>query len=145
MQPWFLLVIFCHVFQGYYCQYMDITFRKCQHPIAFDCYHYCHSFCNDQNIKECNYRCQEGCGCKVASIVRNNGGCRRLGVCRKFEDSAMVDPEVDENGTGTKNETGKTTLLPTTTDPSTEDQAGEVTDETKTSLVPTSTTEKEDN
>nr|XP_017107995.2 uncharacterized protein LOC108132922 [Drosophila bipectinata] len=131
MQLWILLLIFCQVFPGYHCPYVDKIYRDCPKPIAFDCYDYCHNTCGQQNFKVCRYRCHEGCGCKTASIVRNNGGCLRLEVCGHFEDSAIFDPEVDANVT-TAHDESTTTLK----DPDhEEDQATEVTDDPHVGVV----------
>ncbi|KAH8328846.1 hypothetical protein KR074_006690 [Drosophila pseudoananassae] len=136
MQLWILFLIFCQVFPGYHCPYVDIIYRNCPKPIAFDCYDYCHNTCGQQNYKVCRYRCHEGCGCKVASIVRNNGGCLRLEVCGHFEDSAVFDPEVDANAT-TAHDESTTTLR----DPDGEDQATEVTDDPHVGAVTVSESE----
>ncbi|XP_041447792.1 basic proline-rich protein isoform X1 [Drosophila obscura] len=63
----------------------------CHGITYYDCYHYCsHGTCVPST--ECFHRCNSGCGCQEAFIVRNNGACRKLEVCQIGDDDEEPTP-----------------------------------------------------
>ncbi|EDV55720.1 uncharacterized protein LOC6548307 [Drosophila erecta] len=71
-----------------------IAHRICSKNSFPDCYSYCSKGCKD-NPAECIHLCEKGCGCIDGSIVRNNGGCRRIKSCGKDEDSLSAEEFVE--------------------------------------------------
>ncbi|XP_043644858.1 uncharacterized protein LOC122614355 [Drosophila teissieri] len=67
-----------------------IAHRICGKNTFPDCYSYCRRGCTDNPV-DCVHLCNKGCGCVEASIVRNNGGCRRVKSCGKDEDSLSAE------------------------------------------------------
>ncbi|XP_017077512.1 uncharacterized protein LOC108112207 [Drosophila eugracilis] len=69
----------------------DIAYRICEDNTYTGCHDFCRRGCNGTEYS-CLHRCHKGCGCIQASIIRNNGGCRRLVVCEANErDSASLE------------------------------------------------------
>ncbi|KRF97465.1 uncharacterized protein Dwil_GK27691 [Drosophila willistoni] len=52
----------------------------CHGRTFMDCHHYCKKNCRSDRV-QCIYHCQNGCGCRTAFIVLNNGQCRKLSRC----------------------------------------------------------------
>ncbi|XP_016988696.1 uncharacterized protein LOC108051197 [Drosophila rhopaloa] len=69
----------------------DHAFRTCEGPVFYDCQDYCRRGCSEK-MGSCVHQCLDGCGCMAGSIIRNNGGCKRVFSCKNAEaDSASVE------------------------------------------------------
>ncbi|XP_016967802.1 uncharacterized protein LOC108036302 [Drosophila biarmipes] len=86
-----LLALFCQILLGTQGFDADHAHRKCTGIVYQHCGDYCDRGCKN-NVAACLHDCSGGCGCIEASLVRNNGGCKRLIHCDdKIKDSASVE------------------------------------------------------
>ncbi|XP_017124441.1 uncharacterized protein LOC108144267 [Drosophila elegans] len=69
----------------------DHAYRTCEGKVYYDCYDYCRRGCSE-TMGRCVHLCLKGCGCVAGSIIRNNGGCKRVVKCTNDDqDSASLD------------------------------------------------------
>jgi len=87
-----LLALFCQILLGSPSFDTDHAYRKCTGIVYLNCIDYCDRGCKNV-VPTCHHHCQRGCGCIEASILRNNGGCKRLVHC----DDAIKDSASAEN------------------------------------------------
>ncbi|XP_037716242.1 uncharacterized protein LOC119551130 [Drosophila subpulchrella] len=86
-----LLALFCQIHLGTPSFDHEHAYRKCTGIVYLDCRDYCDRGCKNV-VSTCLHHCQRGCGCIEASILRNNGGCKRLVHCAdKIIDSASAE------------------------------------------------------
>lgn len=85
-----LLALFSQIILEIAAYEHKIAHRKCGENTFPDCYSYCNKGCKDNPVG-CIHYCEKGCGCIEGSIVRNNGGCRRIKICDKDDDSLSVE------------------------------------------------------
>ncbi|KAI8039565.1 uncharacterized protein LOC128254054 [Drosophila gunungcola] len=69
----------------------DHAYRTCEGKVYYDCYDFCRRGCSE-TMGRCVHRCLNGCGCVAGSIIRNNGGCKRVIKCTSDDqDSASME------------------------------------------------------
>ncbi|KMY94329.1 uncharacterized protein LOC6734806 [Drosophila simulans] len=90
MKQIILLVLFGQIILEICAYEHKIAHRRCGENTFPDCYSYCNKGCKDNPV-DCIHYCEKGCGCIEGSIVRNNGGCRRIKICDKEDDSLSIE------------------------------------------------------
>ncbi|XP_016992668.2 uncharacterized protein Sfp53D [Drosophila takahashii] len=97
MKLFILLALFCQILLSSASFDHDHAYRKCNGIVYLSCKDYCDRGCKN-NVPDCLHRCFKGCGCVAASILRNNGGCKRIVQCEKNEKDSVSLENQDYSG-----------------------------------------------
>ncbi|XP_023163272.2 uncharacterized protein LOC111594270 [Drosophila hydei] len=98
MWKWLIFVNFLFILHQSWAQ-RAVT---CGKPVYMDCIDYCNKNCIEDVI-QCRYNCEHGCGCTMGYVVRNNGACVKLSEC-EFEDITSEELTTPTPCTNTANE-----------------------------------------